>query len=254
MSASDVILEQRDAVAILSLDRPPANAVCLELAQELSAALDSRVVQAAGALVLTGAGRFFSGGLDLKAVPGYSREQQREFLDLLNRLLGRLYALRKPVVGAINGHAVAGGLILALASDYRVGSTGEVQLGLTEARVGIPFPAVPMIILRAECAPQDVRYSALRAHTFGPEEARRRGVLDELVAPHAVLDRAIEVAREMAGMPADSYARIKQQVRASALAEIEEVVSRGSDPMLSQWLSPQAREASAAVLASSRRR
>lgn len=251
MSSEDVIVEQRDAITILRLNRPPANAFCLELARPFEAALESEAVEAAEALVLVGTGRFFSGGLDLKVVPGYSAQEQRDFLDVLNRVIGKLYTIPIPVVGAINGHAIAGAFILALATDYRIGPTGDAQFGLTEARVGIPFPAVPMIVLRAECAPQDVRYGTLLARTFGPEEARTRGVLDELVPPDAVLERAIEVARDMASMPSDSYRRIKYQVREAAMAEIEEVISRGSDPMLEGWLSPKAREAAAAHLGSS---
>ena len=251
MSSDCVTVEQRDRITILRLNRPPANAFCLELAREFSEALESRAVKAAEALVVVGTGRFFSGGLDLKIVPTYTIEEQRDFLGVLNRVIGTLYASPIPVVGAINGHAVAGAFILALATDYRVGPAGGAQFGLTEARVGIPFPAVPMIVLLAECAPQDVRYSTLWARTFGPEEARGRGVLDELVPPEAVLDRAIEVARDMASMPSDSYGRIKHQVRQAAIAKIQKVISEGGDPMLEGWLSPQARDASAALLRSS---
>ena len=251
MSSDCVVVDQRDAITILRLNRPPANAFCLELAREFSQVLESRAVKAAEALVIVGTGRFFSGGLDLKVVPTYSIEEQRDFLGVLNRVIGTLYASPIPVVGAINGHAVAGAFILALATDYRVGPAGDAQFGLTEARVGIPFPAVPMIVLRAECAPQDVRYSTLWARTFGPDEARERGVLDELVPPELVLDRAIEVARDMASMPSDSYRRIKHQVRQAAIAEIQKVISEGGDPMLEDWLSPEARHASAALLKTS---
>jgi enoyl-CoA hydratase len=253
VSSHRVILEQREGIAVLRLDRPPANAFCLELAHDLAARLDELAATSARALVLVGTGPFFSGGLDLNDVPRYSRGQQREFLGALNGLVGRLYGLPLPVVGAINGHAVAGAFILALTTDYRVGPLRDAQFGLTEARVGIPFPAVPMIVLQAECAPQDIRYSTLWARTFGPEEARRRGLLDELVEPESVLDRALEVARDMAGMPADSYARIKRQIRHAALARIDEVVSGDLDPMLEGWLSPQAKQASAAQLERSRR-
>lgn len=243
-----IILEQRDAIAVVRLDRPPANALCLELLRDLEAALDAPAVEGARGLVLAGSGRFFSGGLDLEAVPRYSREQQRELLRTLNRVVGRLYALPVPVVGAINGHAVAGAFILALTTDYRIGPAGDARFGLTEARVGIPFPAVPMIVLQAEYAPQEVRYAALWARHFGPEEARRRGLLDELVAPESVLDRALQVARDMAGMPADGYARIKRQVRRAAIERIQAVVSQDLEPMLEDWLSPEARQASEAVL------
>jgi enoyl-CoA hydratase len=248
MSSDSVLLERHDSIAVLRLNRPPANAFCLELARAFDAVLHSDAVAGAAALVLTGSGRFFSGGLDLRIVPGYSRAEQREFLGILNRLIAKLYASPVPVVAAVNGHAVAGAFILALATDYRVGPTGNAQFGLTEARVGIPFPAVPMIVLLAECAPQDVRFITLLARNFGPEEARRRGVFDELQPPEAVLERALEVARDMASMPADGYRRIKQQVRAAALAKIEAVIEADADPMLDGWFAPEARDASLAVL------
>jgi enoyl-CoA hydratase len=253
VSSQCISLEQHGSIAVLRLDRPPANAFCLELGRELETALAADDATGAGALVLTGAGRFFSGGLDLKLVPSYSREEQRDFLGLLNRLIAKLYAWPVPVVAGINGHAIAGAFILALTADYRIGPEGTAQFGLTEARVGIPFPAVPMIILRAEVGPQDVRYSALYARNFGPEEAQRRGLLDELRPPGSVVERAIEVARDMASMPADAYRRIKYQVRQAAMARIEEVISTGADPMLEGWLSPEARGASAAVLKASSR-
>jgi len=248
MSSDCVFLEQHDAITVLRLDRPPANAFCLELGRELEAALDSYVIKNAKALVLTGTGPFFSGGLDLKIVPTYSREEQRDFLGVLNRVIGTLYAFPIPVVGAINGHAVAGAFMLALTADYRIGPTGTAQFGLTEARVGIPFPAVPMIILQAECAPQDVRFSTLFARTFGSDEAQRRGILDELQPPELVLERAVEIASDMASMPTDGYRRVKYQVRRAAIEKIQQVISTGADPMLKGWLSPEAREASMTFL------
>lgn len=248
MSTPCVSLELDGAVAILRIDRPPANAISLTLSRELEAAFGSPGVAQARALVITGAGRFFSGGLDLKEVPTYAQTEQRELLGVLNRLLGKLYAQPVPVVAAVNGHAVAGGFILALAADYRVGSTGPAQFGLTEARVGIPFPAVPMIILRAELAPQDVRYCTLSARSFGPEEAKRRGALDELQPPEAVLARSLEVARDLAAMPADCYARVKHQLRRVAIAEIEAVLASGADPMFDGWLAADVREAAAGML------
>ncbi len=248
MSSSGVLVEQHDTIAVVRLDRPPANALGLDLASEVEVALDSEAVRNAKALVLTGTGRFFSGGLDLKIVPTYSKEEQRDFLAILNRLVGRLYAYPIPVVAAVNGHAIAGAFILVLTTDYRVGPTGSAQFGLTEARVGIPFPAVPMIILQAECSPQDVRYSTLFARTFGSDEARTRGIFDELQRPESVLERAIEIAGDMANMPADGYRRIKYQVRQAAIEKIQEVISTGTDPMLEGWLSPEAQEASMALL------
>jgi enoyl-CoA hydratase len=254
MSPEHVLVEPHGDVVVLRLSRPPANAFCLELARDFCAAFEANAVKHAKALVVTGTGDFFSGGLDLKQVPSYSPEQQREFLGVLNGVIGRLYGFPAPVVAAVNGHAMAGAFVLMLTADYRVGPTGDARFGLTEARVGIPFPAAPMVVVHAELAPQDLRFIALYARGFGSEEARRRGVFDELQPPGAVLGRALAVARDMASMPADAYRRIKQQVRGAALARIEEIVAKGADPMLGGWVDASAPEASAQWLAGSKTR
>jgi enoyl-CoA hydratase len=234
------------------LNRPPASAITLELGQEFETVFDAAMRDEPEAIVLTGTGRFFSGGLDLKSVPTYSPSRQKAFVRVLNRMIARLYACPMPVVGAINGHAIAGGLILTLTTDYRIGPTADSLFGLTEARVGIPFPAATMVVLQAELAPADLRCTILYPHIFGPEEARSRGMLDELQPPAAVLERALEVAGDLASTPADGYRRLKHQVRGAAIRRIEQLIATDADPMLEDWLSPEAREAAAAILSGSR--
>jgi enoyl-CoA hydratase len=248
MSFQHLVIEPHGTVTVMRLNRPPANALELEVAQEFETAFDATMQDPPQAIVVTGTGSFFSGGLDLKVVPHYSPEQQRAFLTVLNRAAGKMYACPIPVVGAINGHAIAGGFVFVLATDYRVGPSGAAQFGLTEARAGIPFPAAAMVIVQAELAPQDVRYTTIYARRFGAEEARLRGMLDELQPPDAVLERALEVARDMATMPPDSYRRIKRQVRQAGIDRIEGINATASDPMLQAWVSPDAPEASASVL------
>ncbi len=235
-------------VAVLRLNRPKANAINHELASKLEAVLEKLAADQPAAVVITGAGRFFSGGLDLRAVPLYSAEEQTAFLQVANRMISKLYCLKVPLVGAINGHAVAAGFMLALTADYRVGPNKGALFGLTEARVGIPFPAAPMVILKAELAPSDVRYTTLLSLNYDCEEAQRRGLLDELVPVDEVLPRALDVARDLATMPADAYACVKYQIRAEAIAELQALNQDQSDPMLAQWISPEAPTASNAVL------
>lgn len=250
--AENVTIEKTGEIAILTLNRPPANAITYELAQDMEAALSEAEAGGAAAMILTGAGSFFSGGLDLRAVPAYGPERQREFLALVNHLIGKLYAFPRPLVAAVNGHAIAGAFVLVLTTDYRVGPLGAAQFGLTEARAGIPFPGAPAIVVKAELSAPDIRYSTLYARNFGPEEARARGVLDELQPAASVLSRAIEVARDLASMPADSYRRIKQQFRSEAIAAIEKLNRDRSDPMLESWVSPDAATASGGLLARGR--
>ncbi|MAE93470.1 MAG: hypothetical protein CL910_02290 [Deltaproteobacteria bacterium] len=248
MPPSSIAIEPAGDVTVLRLSHPPANAIDLEFALAFEAAFAEAMAGDPQALVLTGTGEFFSAGLNLKTVPGYSPEDQRGMLKVINRLLGALYGCPVPVVGAINGHAVAAGFILALNADYRVGPRGDFQVGLTEARVGIPFPAASMIILQAELTPQQVRFTTLQARNFGPDEALERGVFDELRPAGEVRGRALEIARDMASIPSDAYRRIKYQVREGALARIAEINATDADPMIEGWLSPEAPSASAALL------
>ena len=251
MDSDHVHVERDGPVAILRLDRPPVNALTLEYAVTIHEAFNQAIASDPAALVVTGTGKAFSAGLDLKAVPFYTPDQQKTFLRTINPMIAALYTCPLPVIGAINGHAIAGGCILAICTDHRVGTADPAaKFGLTEARAGIPFPAGPMIVLRHEIAPQHVRFMTLDATNFGPEEALRRGVLDEIQPPDQVLARAVELAKDRAAMPAGAYGKIKRQVRAAAIEQLTHVVEQEDDPMLQDWVSAEASTASSGLLKS----
>lgn len=248
MRAQYVHVDHDGPVAVLRLDRPPVNALEIEIVMQAYEALDDLIASDARAVVVTGAGKAFSAGLDLKLIPAYSPEDQRAMITGANRFLARLYSFPRPTVAAVGGHAIAGGFIAMIACDYRVGTTAPCQIGLTEARAGIPFPAAAMAILRAELSPAVARVLTLMARNVGPETAHAQGVLDEIVPAARVLPRALEVARDMATIPADAYARIKQQLRGEVTARLDDVVARGADPLIGSWLSAEAPQAAAALL------
>jgi enoyl-CoA hydratase len=113
-----------------------------------------------------------------------------------------------------------------------VATTAECKLGLTEVVAGVPFPAAPLAVCRYRLAAPVYNNLCLTGRTFGPQEALALGVVDELAEPEALVGRAVELATQLAGYPA--YARVKDQVRAAARAEIEQVVAE--DPLLVNWL------------------
>ena len=251
MPATHIHIEPVDDVAVVRLDRAPANAFDLSLARELDAALVDVESSDAKSLVLTGSGSFFSAGLDLKVVPGYSKSEQRDMILALGKMIGRLYAISRPTIAAVNGHGVAAGTLLALACDYRVGPVGDYRFGLTGARVGIPYPIAVQAVIESELDSATTRIMLLGAEQFGPDEAVAKGILDELREPGEVLERAIEAARQRSQMPAVTYGRIKRQLRAVALKRIHAANHSGDDPSLESWMTSDSADASAEALDSS---
>ena len=221
-----------DGVMLLELDRPPANAMDVVLLGELCDAIDGLASDPPGAVVLAGRSGFFSGGVDLKAVPGYGPASQRAMVQRINRMVIGAYALPCPVVAAVTGHAVAGGLVLALGADVRIGSAVG-RYGLTEVRVAVPFPQAALMLVRAELTAGAARQLVLGAELLGADECLALGVFDEVVTPDDVVARATVRAQELAALPADVYARTKRDLRAGALAEMRAAAAH--DPLLDAW-------------------
>jgi enoyl-CoA hydratase/carnithine racemase len=246
---STVRIEKSGRIAILYLDKPPVNAIDLRLLRDAEECLENlKDMENTCAVVITGAGKCFSAGLDLKVVPRYGPEEQREMIQRVNRMVTQIYAFPKPTVGATNGHAIAGGFILAISCDYRVGTTSPCELGVTESRVGIPFPAATMEVLKGELAPAVARRMVLSGCNIGPEDALASGILDELQPADRLLSRAKEVALGLGALPAAGYGQIKRQLRAETIARIENTIKMSSDPLLDSWIAGEARTASAEML------
>ncbi|TMB46521.1 MAG: enoyl-CoA hydratase/isomerase family protein [Deltaproteobacteria bacterium] len=242
-------VESTDGIALVRFERPPANAIELESATKLEETL-ARLEAEDGtrAVVLTGHGEFFSAGLDLKVVPTYGPEQQRTMVMAINRLVGRLYGLGLPTVAAVNGHAIAGGLVVVLACDFRIGRRGSYRLGLTETRAAVPYPVAATTVVTTELAPAVARRAVLLARNGTPENALADGILDEVQDGEAIIARALDVARELAALPRSAYASIKRQLRATALERIAAVLATGADPLVETWLGAETASAAAELL------
>ena len=152
---SSVTSSISDGVMLVRIDRPPANAMNVELLAEICDAFERAAADIPRALVLAGADRVFSAGADLKAVPGYGPEDQQRMVTRINEMAIAAYGLRCPVIGAITGHAIAGGMVLALCADYRIASS-DGRYGLTEVKVAVPYPQAAIGIVRAELSPPAV--------------------------------------------------------------------------------------------------
>ena len=226
-------LHEDDGVVVLTVDRPPANAMDVALLRDVLEAIEQVADDMPRALVLAGREGFFSAGADLKAVPGYGPEDQREMVQSINAMALGAYELPCPVVGAITGHAIAGGLVLALCTDIRVASSAG-RYGLTEVKVGVPYPQAAIGVVAAELPPHAARVLALGNELIDAAECRRLGVFDEVVEPHEVVSRAREVAAGLAAFPPDVYSRTKGDLREETIARLR--AAAAEDPLLARWV------------------
>lgn len=242
-------VDVHEGVAILRLRKPPVNALDIPFCDAISDPLAALASDAGvRAVVLTGSGNTFSAGVDLKVVTRYGRKDQDAMLAALNRLFLTAYSLPIPLIGAINGHAIAGGLVLALACDHRIGPASEGQFGLTEVRAGVPYPVAALEVVRGELGPAAARCLVLRGRNGGPQDALDWGALDELQPLGQVLDRALSVAAEQARLPRIGFARVKLQLRREAIARSQAALA-GSEPLSGSWLSEETLSAAAGILA-----
>jgi enoyl-CoA hydratase len=228
-----VSVETSDAVTVVRIDRPPANAMSLELLDELVAVFEQLAAGAPKALVIAGRAGFFSAGVDLKAVPTYGPDEQRRMVTGINRMVLATYGLSCPVIAAVTGHAIAGGLVLALCADLRIASL-EGRYGLTEIKVGVPYPQAAIGVVRAELPSHTARRLVLGNELIDGTEAVRLGVFDAALAPDQVLPRALELVSEAAAFAPDTYATTKRELRSQPLAAIQTAVA--SEPLLENWL------------------
>jgi enoyl-CoA hydratase len=227
-----VSVDQRDGVTVVTVDHPPANAMNLELLDELVATARRLESSPPAAVVLSGREGFFCAGVDLKAVPDYGPAEQRRLVEGINTMALAFYGLPCPLVCAITGHAIAGGFVLALCGDHRVASNAG-RYGLTEVKVSVPYPQAAIGVVRAELTPQASRLLVLGNRLVEAADCVAMGAFDEAVAPGEVGGRALSVARELGELPGDEYARAKGELRKPTLTTLRSAVQK--DPLLEGW-------------------
>lgn len=226
-------LETADGATILRFDNAPVNALDLDLLNAITEAM--RRVD--GPVVITGAGRCFSAGVDLRALADGGMDYAGRFVAALSEAFLAIYDHPAPVVAAVNGHAIAGGCVLAMCADVRLMSGGTI--GLTELSVGVPFPVAALEICRAVMGPSATR-AALGAKTIDAHTALARGWVDDLVAGDELLDKALVVARELGQYSPAAYAATKVQLHRPVRAAIDAGTATDAD-VRAGWISVETR-------------
>lgn len=249
-TSDPVSVEHRetDGVTVLRMSHGKANALDLDLCRALTGRFRALADSAAsgGAAVLTGSGRIFSAGVDLVRLLEEGEDYTERFLVALTDCFEALFACPAPVVAALNGHAVAGGAILALGSDLRLAADRELSFGIPELGVGVPFPTIALEIVRFAAAAGTRDALVYRGTLLSGAEAAERGVIDELVPEDELLDRAVAAAARLAAIPRASFAATKKALRAPTLARFRRTAPEADPEIVVAWKSPEVRTAIAA--------
>jgi enoyl-CoA hydratase len=230
----------KDEIAILRIEHGPVNALDAELLEALADTLDD-VEGRAKAVVLTGTGPAFSAGADLNRLLDEGSQYVEAARPHATRAFERMFTISLPVVAAINGHAIAGGCVIALACDHRIMASGDHRLGLAELKVGVPFPAWALEIVRFAVAPPHLQRLIYSGRLVTPDEAFAAGLVDEVVAPDELMERALKIARRFASIPAATFALTKRSLR-DPFAERARRARSMDDEGTAVWASSETRE------------
>jgi len=239
--------EDRGNVAVVRMAHGKVSALDQALAERLVSELETIRKSSVGAVVLTGTGSAFSAGVDLFQVLDGGNAYVRRFLPQFDTLLRTLLTYPKPIVAAVNGHAIAGGCIMVAACDHRVMADGEGRIGVPELAVGVPFPTLALEIVAARVAVPALRGLIYTGRTVHVDEAVEIGLVDESAEPEHLDDRAWEVAVQLATIPAKSFELTK---RAFSSPILDRVKTMGAvDVAVTEaWSAPETQDAIRAYL------
>lgn len=205
-------------VAVVQMDDGKANALSRPMIDALGAALD-RAEQEASAIVLAGRAERFCAGFDLRVMMS-GPDAAKDLLRAGATLLMRLYGARVPLVIACTGHALAGGALVVLTGDHRIGATGAYRIGLNEVSLGMPVPVLAMELARDRLLPTELVRATLLAHVYDPETAVRAGYLDAVAAPDQVVAQATAEAARLGALPRSAFQATKKRLRGKTIDHV----------------------------------
>lgn len=231
-----------DGIARVTLSHGKANALDVEFCDALATEFD-RLSTSAGAVVLTSTGKIFSAGVDLKRLSDEPPEYTRRFLPALDRVLMSLFAFPRPLVAAINGHAIAGGCVLACTADYRLMAEGSFRIGVPELQVGVPFPPSALEVLRFAAPSQYVQELTSGEKIYTPDVAVAHGLVHRTTNSEGLMEAAQAEARRMAGLQPEAFSLTKTLLRRPIVDRIEQLNRQFGERVLGGWIHPDTRAA-----------
>ena len=227
-----------DGIAIVTMGHGKANALDIEFCDAMATRFTELRKSPAKAVVLTGQGQIFSAGVNLKRLSEGGADYVRRFLPSLHRLFDAVFFHPKPVVAAVNGHAIAGGCVLACCADRRIMTREPGRIGVTEILVGVPFPALAFEIMRHATPPYFFSETILSGATFPAEAAAHRGWIHETVEPALLMSRAMVAAQELVSLSPAAFTQTKMQIRQPVTERLQRSGAEIDKAVTEIWAAP----------------
>jgi enoyl-CoA hydratase/carnithine racemase len=236
-------IERQGPLAILRLDKGRGNAIDEPLTEALVRATDEIASDDGirGVLLASAHPKLFCPGLDLVALLEYQRPDLERFFTRFEEASLGLYALRKPMVAAIAGAAVAGGCILALTADHRVLRAGS-PIGLNEVRVGLPLPGWVVTLLRSTVSAAALTRVALLGLNHTDEDAVEAGLVQEVLPADGFETAALARLEELASRDPNALGTTKGYLREAILARMREQTAKSRSDFVDAWFAPAAQQ------------
>ena len=236
-------------VATIRIAGGKANAMTMDLLDTIERAIDDFELGPANAAVITGYEKFFSAGLALPKLIDLDRPAMHVFIERFSRAMMRVLACEKPLVAAINGHAIAGGCVLALMCDWRViVDDPAVKIGLNETQLGIGLPAIVIEPLRAQVPPASLVSIALAGTLFNPADALAIGLVHETV-PAGELATHTEAKAHQLALPRAATQQVKRALRTPVIDAISRTSAVETERWLDSWFAADAQARLRAAIA-----
>ncbi len=235
----DFVEAQRsDRVATAKLRRGKVNALNGAVVDQLRSVLRAwEVDPEVGAVVVTGTGKFFSFGFDIPEFLSFTRQEFSDYLCNFTDLYKYVFGYPKPVVAALNGHAIAGGCMLALACDHRIMVSGKAKLSLNEITFGSSVFAGSTEMLRFWVGSANATAVLVSGAMYSAEEAKGLGLVQDVVSEEGLAERANQAAAALAQKHAPAFASIKSLLRRSIVEEMNDREAEAIREFVSIWYS-----------------
>ena len=227
MNYQTIQLTHDSGIATITLNRPEKrNAMSFALVRELMAAMDEIETSPANVVIFTGTGKAFCAGMDLeelKSLVGKTHEENVKDSSMMATLFRRLYDFPKPTIAAVNGAAIAGGTGIATMCDFTL-AVPEAKFGYTEVRIGF-VPAIVSSILVWQVGHKIARDLLLTGRLFDATEAHRYGLVNEIVPPENLLERARAIAAQLMENSPSSVRATKKLINGFIAKQLDEQIA-----------------------------